>query len=74
MAGEKTHGQSSIFRRSVCIRHPLYAVSVVAEEHDGHAGDLPDPPLEILVAGGHDVRLVLGHAAHQAVVSVGSLL
>ena len=55
-------GQLSIFRSYISIRHPLYAVSVVGEVHDGHAGDLTDPPLEVLVTGGYDVGLVLGHS------------
>ena len=64
----------SIFRCSICIRHSLNTVSMVTEEHDGNPGNLPDSPLEILVTGGHDVRLVLGHTGNQAVVSVGPLI
>ena len=62
-----------LFLRAVSIRHSLDGISVLTKIHDGHSGDLPDSPLEVLVTGGHDVRLVLGHAAHQAVVSIGSL-
>ena len=47
---------------------------MVGEEHDGDPGQLPDPPLQVLVAGGHDVGLVLGHPVHQAVVGVGALV
>ena len=64
---------SSIFWSSVSIRHPLDGVSVVCEVHDRNAGQLPDPPLEVLVAGCYDVGLVLRHPVHQAVVSVGTL-
>ena len=47
---------------------------MVGEEHDGDPGQLPDPPLEVLVAGGHDVGLVLGHPVHQAIVGVSALV
>ena len=60
--------------RPVSIWHPLDGISVVGEEHDRDSGQLPDPPLEVLVAGGHDVGLVLGHPVHQAVVGVGALV
>ena len=53
---------SSIFGSPVSVWHPLNAISVVAEVHDGHSGDLPDPPLEILITGGHDVSLVLSNS------------
>ena len=64
---------SSILRGPVCVWHPLNAVSVVAEVHDGHSRDLPDPPLEILITGGHDIRLVLSNSVDQTVVSIGTL-
>ena len=66
--------ESSILRGPVCVWHPLNAVSVVAEVHDGHSRDLPDPPLEILITGGHDIRLVLGHPVHETVIGVGPLV
>ena len=46
---------------------------MVAEVHDGHSRDLPDPPLEILITGGHDIRLVLSNSIDQTVVSIGTL-
>ena len=63
----------SIFRSTIRVRPPLDTVSVVAEEHDGDSGDLPDPPLEIFITGGHDVGFVLSNSVDQTVVSVGSL-
>ena len=35
---------------------------------------LPYPPLEVLVARGHDVALVLRYPLHEAVVRVGPLV
>ena len=63
-----------LFLRAVCIRHSLDGISVLTEVHDGHSGDLPDSPLEVLVTGGHNVRLVLGHPVHEAVIGVCPLV
>ena len=47
---------------------------MVGEVHDGHPRQLPDPPLEVLVTGGHYIGLVLGHPVHQAVICIGTLV
>ena len=59
-----------LFLRAICIWHSLDGISVLTEIHDGHSGDLPDPPLEVLVTRGHYVSLVLGHPVHEAVIGV----
>lgn len=58
----------------VGVRHPLDGVFVVGQKHNGDAWDLPDPPLEVLIAGGHDVAFVLRHPVHEAVVGVRSFV
>ena len=63
----------SIFWGTIGIRHSLNRISVIAEEHDGHSGNLSDSSLEIFITGRHDVGLVLSHSVHQTVVSVGPL-
>ena len=47
---------------------------MLADEHDGHAGHVPDAPLEALVAGGYDEAAMLLHAREQAVVRVGAFV
>jgi len=42
--------------------------------HDGHAGNLPDAILKVLVVGGHNVAFVLAHPLHEAVVRIGALV
>ena len=49
---------------------PLDGVFVLLDVHDGHARDLADAALQVLVAGGHDVALVARHALAQAVICV----
>lgn len=44
------------------------------DKHDGDTRDLSNPPLEILVAGGHNVHSVLSDSFNDAVVSVGALV
>ena len=39
--------------------HPLDRELSVGDVHDRHPGDLAYPPLEVLVAGRHDVAPVL---------------
>merc|ERR1712154_600195 len=56
--------------RAVRIRHPLDSVAALRDVHDGHAGNLANAPLKVLVAGGYDVALVLGDALHETVVGV----
>ena len=46
---------------------------MVGQVHDGHTGQLPDPPLEVLITRGHNVRLMLGDPIHQTVVSIRTL-
>jgi hypothetical protein len=42
--------------------------------HDGHSGHFPDPSLQVLIAGGHDVAAVLPHPLYDAIVGVGSFV
>ena len=66
--------QLLLFLGAICIRHSLDGISVLTEIHDWHSGDLSDSPLEVLITGGHYVRLVLGDAVHETVISVCSLV
>ena len=63
-----------LFLRAICIWHSLDGISVLTEIHDWHSGDLSDSPLEVLITGGHYVRLVLGDAVHEAVIGVCPLV
>ena len=44
---------------SIRLRHPLNAVPVLGDVHDGDTWHFPQPPLQVSVAGGHDVAFVL---------------
>lgn len=56
----------------VNIRESFDGVFVLRDVHDGHPGHLPDSPLEILIARGHNVAFVVGHTIHETVVGVGA--
>ena len=66
-------------RASLCpgraehLRHPLHREPMLRDVHDRHPGDLPEPPLEVLVAGGDDEAPMLLHGGHDVVVGVGAL-
>ena len=47
------------FLTSKCIWHPLDAVFVLGDVHDGYTRDFPDPPLQVSVTSSHNVALVL---------------
>jgi hypothetical protein len=47
---------------------------VRCDVHDGHSWNFSYSPLEVLVAGGHDVASVLLDAVDEAVVGVGALV
>ena len=47
---------------------------MVLDKHDGNAGNLSYPPLEVLVAGGDDVALVLRDPLDEAVVGARPLV
>lgn len=47
------------WRRPESLRHPFDGELSIRDVHDGGTGDLAYPPLELLVARGHDVAPVL---------------
>lgn len=52
----------SLTHTSIGLWHPLNAVSVLCDIHNGYTWDLSDPPLEVSVTRSHNVALVLqGH-------------
>lgn len=53
---------------------PLDNVLAPGDLHDGHAGDLAQAPLEVLVVGADDVDARLGDAVEDAVVGVDALV
>jgi hypothetical protein len=42
--------------------------------HDGHSWYLPDPPLEIFIAGSDDVAPVLFDSVDNTVISIGAFV
>lgn len=51
---------------------PFDGVLALGDEHNWDTGDFADAALEVLIASGHDVALVLGDPVHQAIVGVGA--
>jgi hypothetical protein len=60
--------------RAVGLSHAFDGVLVGDDIHDRHSWHLPDPPLQVLIAGGNDEAPMLLHALHQAVIGVGPLV
>ena len=59
---------------SICFWEALDAVLPRGNVHDGNTRDFPDSALQVLIAGGHDVTLVLRHTVHKTVISVSPLV
>ena len=53
---------------------PLDDVLSPGDLHDGHTGDLAQPPLEILVVGSDNIDARLGDTVEDAVVGVDALV
>ena len=59
---------------SIGFREALNAVLSWSNVHDGDTRNLSDSALQVLIAGGHNVALVLHHAVDETVISVSSLV
>lgn len=46
-------------RRSIRLSHPLNGVFVCLDEHNGDSRYLPNPPLQVLITGGHNIDPIL---------------
>jgi hypothetical protein len=53
-------------RTAKSLGHSFDGVLVLRNVHDGHAGDLSDSSLQVLIASGHDVALEEHDATHDA--------
>lgn len=56
------------------VRQPLDDVFALRNAHNGHTGNLPDPPLQIAIVGRHKIDPVLQHPLHDAVISIRALV
>lgn len=61
-------------RGTVGFWQPLDRILALTQVHDGDTRDLSYPALQVTIAGGDDITLVLHHTLHQAVIGVGSLV
>ncbi len=62
------------FWRAVGVRHSFDGVAVRLYTHNRHTNYFSDTLAQVLVAGGHNVALVLADPLYYAVIGVGSLV